>query len=410
MRFEPNFENRTCAAAAPLLRAERLLEELVNIDSTTTNIDGVKRVLNIVVRELESLGFAVRYIENPHRDLSTAPLLLGELAGQSDHFITFVSHADTVLSPDPLASYTKRNAEIAIGSGVIDNKGGLVIALEGVKRFLKSCGASLPHFGLRFICSPNEETGSTGFHDLFRSFAQDSEVVLGFEPALDDGSIIESRRGNRWYQIHVQGEEAHAGRCKGEEINAAHDLALKIAKLYLLNDASEGVSVNVAQIEAGRDRFNVVCGEASAKIDTRFASFASRDRLHGDIERILLTPEISSSVTGRKSNTKFTIEDDCPPFSESTLSKKLISSYTDFVSKIEGRTVSARKAGGAGDVNHMSRPGLVVIDGLGAVGGNMHTSQEFISLPSLTTRALALASFLEETRSVFSNRVSLSLS
>lgn len=374
--------------------AETLLETLVNINSTTSDVLGVTRVQTLIAEELRSLGFKTRLLENPDPTQTTAPLLLAELRGLSEDWITLVSHADTVLSVESTGPYRRSDETLARGSGVIDNKGGLVVALTGLRLALSENDSPL-NFGLRLICSPNEEGGSTGFHEMFRTYSQDSKIVLGFEPALSSGSIIESRRGNRWYALEIEGEEAHAGRCRGEELNAAHELAQKIVKLQALNNRSENTSVNVGHIEAGRDRFNVVCGFAKAKIDARFASFESRDRLHSAIESILLTPTVTSPLTGRSTRSTFKLEDDCPPFSATPLSQELVSVYLNRVSEIEGRDVRAETAGGAGDVNHMSRPGVVVIDGLGPIGANMHTLDECISLPSLATRSAALAAFLE---------------
>lgn len=386
-------------------RAEALLEEMVNIDSTTPDVAGVKRIQEIVSRELLSMGFLVRTLENPDPTVDSGHLIEGILEGESAEFITFVSHADTVLDVASVGHYRRLPDSLhARGSGVIDNKGGLVVALEGLRAHLEGKKNSRPDFSLRFVCSPNEEAGSPGWHDYFRKCAIDSKVVLGFEPALENGSIIESRRGNRWYEVVVEGREAHAGRCRGEQVNAAHDLAMKIARLHKLTNVKAGLSVNVGHIEGGRDRFNVVCGRAGAKIDARFGSFESREKLHKQIEKILLEPAVVSPLTGETSRSTYTIADDCPPFSSTSDSRSLLKAYLKAVARIEGRTIVSEKAGGAGDVNYMSREGVVVLDGFGPIGGKMHTTEEFVFLPSLSTRSLALAAFLSETPSALAKK------
>ena len=391
-------DSQIAGQIASQTRAETFLQTLVDIDSPTPNAFAINHVQTLLANDLRSLGFEINFQPNPDPQHHTGNLLVATYRGLSNRFVTLVSHADTVLDLAATGPFKKSaDSRMATGSGVIDNKGGLVVALEGLRLYLESLASQnqRPPLSLRFVSSPNEEGGSLGFHAEFAKCADDSDLVLGFEPALEDGSIVESRRGNRWYQIKITGEEAHAGRCRGEEINAAHDLSMKIAKLHLLNRPERGIGVNVAQISGGRDRFNVVCGEASAKLDVRFASFDDREQLHRAIVDILLKPEISSIVTGRHSETHFSIEDDCPPFSSTPESAKLLRLYLDQVSNIEGRAVESKRAGGAGDVNYMSRKGTVVIDGLGPIGGKMHTVDEFIHLPSLSSRALALARFLE---------------
>ena len=384
--------------------AEMFLETLVNISSPTSDRAAVNRIQKILAKRLKQLGFKTTFLSNPDKKMNSGDLLTARLEGSSGkkatRQITLVSHADTVLPLATTGKYRRASdGQTASGSGVIDNKGGLVVALFGIQLYLAKLnkkGLSAPPFHILFVCSPNEEAGSLGFHEEFVKSANKSQLILGFEPALENGSIVESRRGNRWYQVRVQGQEAHAGRCQGEQINAAHDLAIKIAKLSRLHRPAHGVSLNVAQIKGGRDSFNVVCGEASAKIDTRFASFESRDALHEKMEKILLNPEVVSPISGKKSLTTYTIEDDCPPFSTTPESKILLKLYLTIVSKIEGRKVISEKAGGASDVNYMSRKGVIVFDGLGPIGGKMHTDSEFIKLESLTTRAMAFAEFLEK--------------
>ncbi|WP_394826028.1 hypothetical protein [Pendulispora albinea] len=61
---------------------------------------------------------------------------------------------------------------------------------------------------------------------------------------------------------------------------------------------------------------------------------------------------------------------------------------------IEHAEVRADKSNGAADLNYFSAPNAIVLDGLGARGGKMHTSEEFVHLDSLESRARALRELL----------------
>jgi glutamate carboxypeptidase len=388
------------------------LKDVVAIDSVTANHAGVERVQKRLAARLARMNFDIQWRANPLGPAVSSELLIATLppdppyaAGQDYSYITLVTHADTVLGPEHVGPYTlltDADADVDVdescarGAGIIDNKGGSVVALTGLELFLIEQARRGPRrFGIRFVSSPNEEAGSIGFNEGFRDYAKDSAIALGFEPALDDGSIIRSRRGNRWYHIKIKGIEAHAGRSRGEHVNAAHELAIKISRLHKLNDPKKEIAVNVGHIRGGRDKFNVVCGFAEAKLDTRFASFEGRDRLHSKIERILYRHTVSSHDGSAEPDVEVEIADDCPPFSSTSRSRRFVGEYTRLISAIEGREIRAASAGGAGDVNYMSDPSVIVIDGLGPVGGRMHTENEFIRLSTLTTRSLALARFLE---------------
>ena len=362
------------------------LKEFCAVDSTTLNKSGVQRLQDKVGQILSGLGFKLTW----HRhDPRFADLLVAERPGQSNRFITLVTHTDTVLpnftAPPPTEVTT-------FGSGVIDNKGGLIVGLSALEQFC--VGALSLRHGLRFVCSPNEEMGSIGFTEIFRALGRDTSFGLGLEPALDDGSIIHQRRGNRWYDIEITGRPAHAGRSYGRDANAAHDLALKITRLARLTNYRAHVSVNVGHIQAGLDKHNVVCGFAHAKLDVRFPTFAARDRVHRRIDKILGRVD-ARSVDGQfKARTQYQIVDDCPPFSVGRRASKIVKRYLARVTRLEGRLVKAAVAGGAGDVNYLSTDQNIVLDGLGPVGGEMHTVQEFLNTSTLRTRSRALAQFL----------------
>jgi glutamate carboxypeptidase len=371
----------------PLTELE-LLRPMMAIDSATLNREGVDRMQNLVGGVLDELGFTLTEVKGEER---FSHLIVAERPGRTRKFISLITHTDTVL-PNFSDFRVDFGGGRAFGSGVIDNKGGVVVGLSALRRFLRRFPDT--PYSLRWICSPNEEMGSIGFTDIFRDLARDTVVAFGLEPALDNGAIIHQRRGNRWYDIEVHGREAHAGRSYGEHANAAHDLAVKIAALASLTDYRAHLSVNVGHVNAGKDRHNIICGRAHAKLDVRFPSPEAREVLHRRIEKILGMSH-ETSVCGRyRTEASWKIVDDCPPFTLTRRSRKLARRFAALTSQLEGRKVYSQPAGGAGDVNYLATTGNFVLDGLGPVGGEMHTDQEFIHIDTLKTRSQALAGFL----------------
>lgn len=385
-------------------RAETFLKSLVDAPSSTFRQDDVRETHKLLAVELENLGFTIDWLIDPSG--KSDRLLVAEKPGTSGRFITCVSHIDTVLSPQEAGPYRTENVNgqmRARGAGIIDNKGGLAVLVESLRLYFET--NPMPQIGFRIVSSPDEENGSTAWHEAFRKIGEKSHAALGFEPALDDGSIISSRRGNRWYNFEFEGVEAHAGRCKGEEINAAHEASLFVVGLIEIRErlrkefrspAGLGISLQVGHIEGGRDRHNVVCGKVSLKLDTRFSTFEERDALHGEILKLMKAPR-AQNTEGRSIIVRYEIVDDCPPFAPDPSNENLVTNLARLISTeecVEFR--DAAKAGGAGDVNHMSRPGLLVLDGLGPVGGKMHTADEFLALSSLNSRAKSLANWYPE--------------
>lgn len=387
--------------------AQALLKTLVLIDSGTEQISQVNRVQQTLAAELKHLGFDVRSVSNPDLSQRSGDLLIGRRQGKRPSSqaekskstgnlktISFIVHADTVFEPTSGFSGFEISADgkTARGPGVIDDKGGMVVALKGIEAFLKAYPQT--QYSLQMISSPSEETGSKGFKDLFRELSKETQIALGFEPGMDDGSIISARKGVSWYELEVTGREAHAGRDHAHGINAALELSEKLVKISRLTDYKENITVSIGRIEGGQDKFNVVCGWARAKIDARLPDLKSQQRFDAQLKRLILKPYVRSPFDKKGAHLELKQMGASTPFAPEKQSQAFLKEYLRIVKSVEGITIKAVKSGGSADINKMSREGIILIDGLGALGGHMHTQKEFIVLSSLTTRARALTQFL----------------
>ncbi len=358
------------------------LKEIVSINSGTSNITGVKKVMQKVAPWFEELGFKISYIENPEGKDKSAPLFIAELKGNLPDTITFVMHADTVFELTSPFQNFQISGDVINGPGVMDDKGGIVMTVRALEHLLKD--QKTPKYGLRVIISPNEEMGSPGFSSIFKEYSHKTWLVLGLEPAYDDGGILEGRKGNIWYSIEVKGKEAHAGRDHKEGINACHLLSEKISKLQRLTNYKKNVTVSIGRIEGGQDKFNIVCGWAKAKIDVRVPSLNLMKEYKKKFQEILNAP-----------HTSFTIIDDTPPFSTDKASMVLVKKYLSLIKETEGSQHISHFSGGVGDTNMFSREGVLILDGLGPIGGGAHTEKEFLNLSSIESRSIVLMKFLK---------------
>lgn len=379
------------SAATPAPESDlEFLKRLVSISSGTLDAAGVNGVQDAVAIKLKEIGFTIRQIENPDVDLKTGRLLIGEF-GAGPKYITLVTHADTVFEKVNLFSLTQ-DGKIAMGSGVIDNKGGIVVGLSALRAYAKEKNH---YYSLRLVVTPSEETGSHGFAQVFKTLSEESVFLIGLEPALDNGSYVSSRKGVRWYDVHVNGKESHAGAHHEQGVNACDELAIKISKLQALTNYKKGNTVSVGRMEGGKDKFNIVCGSAEAKIDTRFATLVAAKELFSKIELVLKTAYVHSAESGEKTETHFETPVDTAPLPETAQAKKIMSEYTQIVKAIEGHAIHGETTGGVADLNQMVTKNSIIADGMGPVGGGVHTKDEFLTVNTLKTRAQALAEFLK---------------
>lgn len=359
------------------------LTELVNINSGTANIKGVLAIQNKIKPWFEAIGFKVSLIPNPEGDAVSAPMLVAEMIGMKKETIIFVMHADTVFEPSsPFQKLKMTNEFIMNGPGSMDDKGGIVVVLKALEDYLNI--VKQPKYSLRVIVSPNEEVGSIGWWKNFHDYSQSSWLVLGLEPGHDDYGIVQGRKGNIWYEINVKGKESHAGRDHELGINACQILANKLETIKKLTDYKKSITTSVGRIEGGQDKYNIVCGWAKALVDIRVPDLASYKVITKKMQKILNDPQIT-----------FTITDETPAFNVNKISRPVIAQYLKAIEKVEGRKVISHISGGVGDVNHFSREGVIIMDGLGPVGGHAHTVNEFLDLRTIDTRSKILTLFLQ---------------
>lgn len=367
---------------------EAFLEKLVNIESQTKNLSGNKKVLKVIENKLKDIQFSTKYIKSTNNDGRSLLIAERKSSRVSALSISFIGHSDVVTKPQD------HKFEISFerigGSGVADNKGGIVLALSAVKEFFSKI--NILNINITIVISPSEETGSIGFHDYFKDIGEKSDYVVGLEPALSCGSLIGSRSGNRWYCMKSNGISAHSGRFGQSYVNAAHQLSLLIAKLHELNSEVKKRRVNVGGFQTSLNTYNTICSSATAKVDTRFSSFECRDEIHTEINKIIKLSVLTCPYTKNSGAIYYSVEDDCPPMQSTT--SLWLDSYLNTVASLEKNEAKITHSGGAADINYFSHSNSLLIDGMGPVAGGLHTRHEYIERNSLKTRKNALVILL----------------
>lgn len=196
--------------------ANALLEKLVDINSGTHNIEGVRAIAKIMGAQLSDLGFEVHWI--PMEAVQRAGVLVAThpcpQPGQCGKRMLLIGHMDTVFEQNsPFQKYTA-NGNIGTGPGVNDMKGGLIIMLTALNA-MKAAGV-LDHAEIAVVLSGDEEAhgepASISRRDMIAA-AHHSDVALEFEgtPRINGvfyGSV--SRRSSIDWTIRATGETGHS--------------------------------------------------------------------------------------------------------------------------------------------------------------------------------------------------------
>lgn len=188
-----------------------LLQTLVDQNSGTRNVEGVRAVAAMMQAELEPLGFTVRWVPMP--ETGRAGHLVATHKGRGKH-ILLIGHMDTVFEKDSPFQKMVRRGNMVEGPGVSDMKGGLVIMVSAL-RAMKATGTLKPA-DIRIVLSGDEESAgrpvSLARADMIEA-GKWADAALEFEGLAQDhgqdvGSI--SRRGSITWTLTTTGHTAHS--------------------------------------------------------------------------------------------------------------------------------------------------------------------------------------------------------
>ncbi|HEX3661251.1 MAG TPA: M20/M25/M40 family metallo-hydrolase [Acidobacteriaceae bacterium] len=196
--------------------ANALLETLVDINSGTHNLPGVRDVAKIMEAQLTALGFHVEWI--PMDAIQRAGDLVAThpcpQPGQCGKRMLFIGHMDTVFEKtSPFQTWSVKG-HIATGPGSSDMKGGLVDMLFALKAL--QAAHALDRTAITAVLSGDEEDygepASVSRRDMVAA-AHHSDVALEFEgtPRINGvfyGSV--SRRSSITWHLKTTGETGHS--------------------------------------------------------------------------------------------------------------------------------------------------------------------------------------------------------
>jgi glutamate carboxypeptidase len=360
---------------------ESALVALVDENSFTSNVEGGNRVGSLLCKLFES------------------PELACQVRGSSrfaDHLvfrtsapgapIALVGHLDTVFPPGGFEGY-QRDGALARGPGVLDMKGGLLVAGYALLA-LRHVGA-LAELPVRFVVVSDEEVGSPEGQGILRAAAGDASCGLVFEAGRQNDAVVTRRKGTGSVTALARGRAAHAGNLHHEGVSAIWALARFVDRAQGLTDYDKGTTVNVGKIEGG-DARNTVPDAARAELDIRFFTAPDGERLVADLG--VEAQRAASSVSGAAIELSGGVSR--LPLERTEASAALYAEYAACAVASGLGASEAPRVGGGSDASTLSALGIPCIDALGPRGAGFHTKNEHIEVATLVPKAQAIARFL----------------
>jgi glutamate carboxypeptidase len=377
---------------------EAQLADWVGRNTGSWNTAGLAAFAPLVGAELASLGFEVA-IEPPapldypdRKSALTGPLVRAErravVEPERARSFLLLGHLDTVFeadSPFQALRIDPNDPARAIGPGVTDMKGGLVILLAALRALAES--GDLGRCNVTVLLDSDEEIGSLGSRSRIEEAARRAQLGFVFESAREGGEMTRTTGGVGQFYLAVTGVAAHASNSATEGHSAIVALARKVLAIESLSDYDRGVLLNVGTIAGGTKR-NIVPEHAAAWIDLRYDDLAVGEETRRKLEaiaRAVDVPGTRAELWGRLHR---------PPKAATPAVEELLAAHRRVTRELGYASPEPVHSTGVTDGSLTGAVGLPTLDSMGARGGAAHTEREFVVRASLSERAVIAAVLL----------------
>jgi glutamate carboxypeptidase len=389
-----------------------LLERVVNINSGTQNLAGVREVGAIFRAELDALGFKTRWVAQD--EVKRAGHLVADHPGRGPR-ILLIGHLDTVFEPDsPFQKFERIDATTARGPGIIDMKGGDVVIIQALKA-LHAAGR-LKDMNVIVVMTGDEEDPGLPLskaREALVGAAKGADYAIGFEDGDGDPAHgVVARRGTTEWKLTVTGATGHSSQIFNAQFGygAIFETARILDTIRQKLAGQPHLTFNPAAIVGGTTvEMDVVQGRGTAFGKTNV--IPARVVVTGDLRGVTLEQFRNAEEVMRAAaagvappvRAEIVFEEGYPPLAPAPGNQALLDLY-DRASRDLGlgpvTAVSPDKAGAA-DVAFVAQHVSAVIDAVGLKGHDDHSPGEtadLSTLPMQTKRAALLLARLAQGR------------
>ncbi|VTU09250.1 succinyl-diaminopimelate desuccinylase [Actinobacillus porcinus] len=355
-----------------------LAQNLIRRPSISPDDQGCQQM---IAERLAALGFEIEWMN------------FGETTnlwakhGSTKPLVAFAGHTDVVPTGDKSQWQSPPfNAEIVgdmlYGRGAADMKGSLAAMIVAAEEYVK---ANPNHQGtIAFLITSDEEAaakdGTTKVVDALMTRGELIDYCMVGEPSSSQtlGDIVKNgRRGSITGNLYIQGIQGHVAYPHLAE-NPVHKAAPFLMELtqYQWDKGNEffpPTSLQIANIQAGTGRNNVIPGELYVQFNLRYCTEVTDEIIKNKVAEMLqkygLTYRIEWNLSGK-------------PFLTKT--NKLVKAVVDSLEQIVGITPKLDTGGGTSDARFIALMGGEVVE-LGPLNATIHKVNECVSVTDLAT-------------------------
>lgn len=386
------------------LAAIDFLEKVVNINSGTMNLAGVKKVGRVFEDAFKEIHFTTRWIDMPS-EMNRAGHLFASISGTKGKKLLLIGHLDTVFELDSPFQTFKRKDSIAYAPGGNDMKGGNVVILYALKALHELNLLDKASITVAFT-GDEEKTGkplTISRKDLI-NVSKESDIALGFETSTGFNNATIARRGASGWKVETAGKRAHSSGVFSDRTGAGaiFEMSRILHQFYTQVKGEEYLTFNPGNLLGGTfidyDAFksrgnaygktNVVAQTALVNGGLRFISEEQKENARTKMREIVKNHLPSTNAT-------ITFTDSYPAMGPTDGNTTLLNKLSEVSLALGFGEVTAYDPGrrGAADISFVADY-VDGLDGLGSMGTGAHTPEETINLKTFNALIQRTAVFI----------------
>lgn len=290
------------------------LKSLVEIESGSRDLEGLRTLADEVAARLKALGMDVKTIPTKAPDFhpmlkgaELGPMVYGRKLGKGSKKVLLIAHMDTVYPRGMGAKQPFRvEGDKAYGLGIADDKAGVALILHTVDLLARLGHDDFAELGV--LINGDEELGSPGSGPMLTELGSQYDAVLSFEGGGGRTDMVRLATSSiAIAELKVTGRASHAGGNPEGGRNAIYELAYQIMKTRHFGDKEKDLKINWTVIEGGGVR-NVIPAHASAIADIRSLTNADLDIMEQALREAIkdkLIPDTQIELTFFRSRPAF---------------------------------------------------------------------------------------------------------
>ena len=380
-------------------RTVDMLAKWVNQNSGTLNIEGNRKVGEMLQAELAPLGFQVEWLDMSKAGRASHLVARHKGNGRGKKLL-LIGHLDTVFEPDSPFQRWERRGNDGVGPGSGDDKGGMAVMIAAL-RAMQAAGTLKNADITVFLTGDEEDAGPV---EITRSAliaeGKAADVALDFEGLVQlDGRDMGStaRRSSGEWTLTVTAKSGHSSGIFTPDSGAGaiYETA-RIIDSFRRELPEDKLTFNVgligggatAELDAGKVRIastgktNIIAGTAIARGDLRAISPDQIARAQARMQAIVAKP-----LNGATAKIEF-LPDGYPPMAPTDGNRAILTKLNlvnrDLGLPEMGELDPVRR--GAGDISFVAAD-IDGLAGLGPASRGDHAPGETVDIASIFRQA-----------------------